>query len=169
MDSQPVSWLLVLLRCMRGLIDTKQLIELVVPYLHIDFFSALPPALQLTHYDADVPSHGPPSPAYSHGPPGSENGDSPVLSRKPFGTAHLDDRQSVEVKSVQRKGSDADDHDYRRSYHNAGDSSVSSYPHRSSYEPEPDYSVSRPGRKPNAGGWLDFFIFFVSRRSSVGF
>lgn len=118
--------------------------------------SALPPALQLTHYDADAdaPTHGPPSPAHSgsgvHGPPGSENGDSPVLSRKPIGTARSDDRHSIEARSVQKRGSDSDDHDHRH----PGDSPVSPYPRRSFYDPEPDYSDSRPGRKPNAGGWF---------------
>lgn len=81
-----------------------------------------------------------------------------MLSRKPIGAVHSDDRHSVEVKSVQKKGSDADDHDYRRSYRDAGDSSVSSYPPRSLYEPEPEYSVSQAGRKPYAGGWFHLLI-----------
>lgn len=124
----------------------------------------LPPALQLTHYDADTPSHRPPSPARSgsggqtpRSPSADENGESPTVSKT---QAPLDDHDRRTAKSTQKKGgrlADVDERDHggrsSRQIHSAVDSSSHPYPRQLSYESEPDHLQSLSGRKTSSGGW----------------
>lgn len=142
----------------------------------------LPPALQLSHYDADTPSsRRPPSPARSgsgsqtpRSPVVDENGESPKLSKT---QAPLDDHHDrhtmVTVKSTQKKGSrlaDVDERDHgrpsSRQIHGAVDSSSHPYPRQLSYESEPDHLQSLSGRKTSSGGWCQHMYLHVPRLSA---
>lgn len=137
----------------------------------------LPPALQLTHYDADTPSHRPPSPARSgsggqtpRSPSADENGESPTVSKT---QAPLDDHDRRTAKSTQKKGSrlaDVDERDHggrsSRQIHSAVDSSSHPYPRQLSYESEPDHLQSLSGRKTSSGGWCQHMYPHVPRLSA---